>query len=32
MFRVIFDEAAALVSLGLFMASTWLWVSAIAGG
>lgn len=32
MLREILDEAAALVSVGLFMASTWLWVSALVSG
>ena len=32
MIRGVIDEAAALVSVGLFTASTWLWVSTFAGG
>lgn len=32
MIQTIFDEAAALVCLGLFTASTWVWVAIFAGG
>ncbi|GEM_PF-1676417 len=32
MMQAIFDEAAALVCVGLFTASTWLWLATFAGG
>ena len=32
MVQAIIDEAAAVVCVGLFTASTWLWVAIFAGG